>query len=326
MRKTEQPVSTGLLYMELGIILNPKSRANLKNPSRIKYYRNISNEILEVRATESFEDLTRTAREFKRRRVPYIGISGGDGTIHQVITACINAYAPSAIPPVLLLGDGTMNNIFSSVGIKGHGVSVLSRFVHAVKSNKFGIQERLTMKIDDRYCFLFGCGLTTNFLHAAYDGKKGNLKNIQVILKCIREVISTGFGKDSDSLVLMRPLIAKMYTSGIPISLEKLLVVLAGTVEKVGMGFRPMSKALHRKGYFHLLATDIKPMQLLGNLRKIGTGKGYRIKNDRFIDIITDEIEIISKNPFEYTMDGDMYQCDGRLKMVSGPSVRFLVV
>ncbi|HEY1405907.1 MAG TPA: diacylglycerol kinase family protein, partial [Spirochaetota bacterium] len=168
--------------MEIGIILNPKSRANIRNPMRIKDYQKLGKGIIEVRGTASLSDLARTARDFKKRNVPYLGISGGDGTIHQVITAFINAYHPDPIPPVLLLGDGTMNNIAHSLGIRGGGKNVLNRFLLSLERRRICMEWRDTMQIEDRYCFLFGCGLTSNFLLEVYrDGKKGYLKNIDVI-------------------------------------------------------------------------------------------------------------------------------------------------
>lgn len=182
------------------------------------------------------------------------------------------------------------------------------------------------MQIEDRFCFLFGCGLTSNFLLEVYrDGKKGYLKNIDVIRQCVNEVIQSHFVKDPKYMKLLKPLSGAIYTSGKRLPLDNLLVVLAGTVEQVGMGFQPLSKAAHKKGHFHLLATDLEPSKILMYLGLIGMGKGHLVRNSRYIDVVTKDIRIKAPAPFEYTMDGDMYTCDGELKMKVGPEVRFII-
>lgn len=311
--------------MELGIILNPLSRANIRHPGRMHEYNEIGKGVIEVKETASLSDLVKTARIFKKKKVPYLGISGGDGTIHQVITAFINEYYPDPIPPVLLLGDGTMNNIAHSLGIKGGGRSVLKRFMSNYENRRISLIDKDTMRIDDRYCFLFGCGLTTNFLLEAYRGKKGYLKNIDVIRQCVHEVVKANFVKDKKAFKLIHPLDAAIYSEGKRLPLNDLLVVLSGTVDQVGMGFRPLSRSSQKKGHFHLIATDMNPWRILLYIGLIGTGKGHFIRNKRYIDILSKNIRIKSPSPFEYTMDGDMYKCDGNLVVSAGPEVRFVI-
>ena len=313
--------------MELGIVLNPKSRYNKKNPNIAQAYREVGKDIIDVVQTPDFQALRKTAKMFKKKKVPYLGISGGDGTIHQVITAFINEYAPNPIPPVLLLGDGTMNNIFHSLGMQGNGTKLLKRFVHGLETRRMTLHARDTIQIDDRYCFLFGCGLTSNFLVEVYrDGKKGYIQNIAVIQECVREVIKSRFVKDKKFLKLLRPLGAEIYTSGKRLPLDELLVVLAGTVEEIGYGIQPLSKAGRKKGHFHLIATDLEPQKILFHLGFIGAGRGDLINDPRYIDLIVKNLRIKAPAPFDYTMDGDMYKSDGDLRAKAGPEVMFVVV
>jgi len=311
--------------MEIGIILNPKSRANLKHPARASEYEKLGMGIVEVKETASLSDLVRTAKSFKKKKVPYLGISGGDGTIHQVITAFIHAYHPDPIPPVLLLGDGTMNNIAHSLGISGGGKSVLRRFMKNYNNRRISMVWKDTMSIDDKYCFLFGCGMTTNFLVEAYRGKKGYLKNLDVIRQCIHEVVKSNFVRDKKTLKLLHPLEAAIYSGGKRLPLKDLLVVLSGTVDQVGMGFRPLSRSSHKKGHFHTIATDVNPWKILLYIGLIGTGKGHFLRDKRYLDLVTDDIRIKASAPFEYTMDGDMYSCDGDLTVKTGPEVQFII-
>jgi diacylglycerol kinase family enzyme len=311
---------------ELGIIINPKSRANLRKPGRIKEYSHLGSGSISLYPTGSIDELIQTARHFKKTGIPYLGISGGDGTIHQVISAFISVYKSAPIPPILLLGDGTMNNIAHSMGMREHGKQVLKNFLRSMEMGRICLESRGTIQIKDRYCFLFGCGLTSNFLIEAYrDGKKGYIQNLEVIRKCFDEVLRSQFTKDKKFLQLLRPLGAEIYASGKKLPLEELLVVLAGTVEEIGMGFKPLIKAGHKKGHFHLIATDLEPRKVLMYFGFIGIGKGHLVKNPRYIDMLVKDMKIKAPAPFEYTMDGDMYLCPGTLHVKAGPDVRFIM-
>ncbi|HPM41898.1 MAG TPA: sphingosine kinase, partial [bacterium] len=66
----------------IGIILNPHSRSNRKNPERIKQLGFIVGDRGSCHATETLDQVRDLAREFRNRGVEVLGISGGDGTNH----------------------------------------------------------------------------------------------------------------------------------------------------------------------------------------------------------------------------------------------------
>jgi diacylglycerol kinase family enzyme len=261
---------------------------------------------------------------FLDRGLSHIGISGGDGTIHQVLTRIITVYGDTPIPPILLLGDGTMNNIAHSIGIRKKGRSNLKKFLHDVHHREVVLVERGTMRIDGRYCCLFGCGMTSNFLTELYKGDKGYMRSIDLVRNAINEVVTTSvFNRE---VKLLRPLNGQIFCDGELMPLRHMLVVLAGTVEEVGFGLRPLYLASERKGHFHLIATDLDPKDVLFRLGFISTGNGNLIKNPRYCDRLVREILIQSPDPFEYTMDGDIYLADRELKVSAGPDIRFVSV
>ncbi|MGL4368604.1 MAG: diacylglycerol kinase family protein, partial [Spirochaetota bacterium] len=230
--------------------------------------------MVEVFRTHSLGEVRDIVVRFKNEDFSFIGISGGDGTIHQVITLCIEIYGDSPMPPILLLGDGTMNNIAHSIGLKYRGRINLRKFLSGINSGEITVMERSTMYIEGKYCFLFGCGVTSNFLIEAYKGNKGYRKNIKVINSTIREIFKTQIRKQKKALKLLKPLDGDIYCDGVKLSLRHMLFVLAGTVEEVGMGFRPLYLASKSKGRFHIIATDIEPREILLRLATIGTGNG----------------------------------------------------
>jgi diacylglycerol kinase family enzyme len=311
--------------MKLALILNPNSRYNKRHPESIARYCNLGGSRVDLFRTESADDVTVVAQKIKDKDVSFIGISGGDGTIHQVLTHVIQVYGSTLIPPVILLGDGTMNNIAHSLGIKMKGFPCLKRFLRNMEEEKLTIRERSTIKIEDRYCFLFGCGVITNFLNEAYTGRKGYLRNLEVLQRTLNDIIASAiFGRKESKL--LKPLRGKLICDGMNIPLQHLRFVLAGTVEEVGMGFRPLYMADEKKNHFHLIATDLGPYEVLFRLCMAGAGMGSLIHNPHFYNRVTAEMLIRSPDRFDYTMDGDIYTADKDLYIESGPSIRFVIV
>ncbi len=83
----------------------------------------------------------------------------------------------------MVLKGGTMDNVSRSIHLRGQGHDVLRRLLKKISAGgKIEIRKRGTMRIGDRYCFIFGTGFVTNFLEEVYrGGEKGNFRNIQVI-------------------------------------------------------------------------------------------------------------------------------------------------
>lgn len=310
--------------MKLGIILNPNSRYNLRNPESADEYQQLGGSFVELRKTSSPDDVTCVAEDFLKRGISFIGISGGDGTIHQTLTRLIHVYGKKTIPPVLLLGDGTMNNIAHSIGIRNKGRANLKKFLQMVQRRELVLRERTTMHIDGRYCFLFGCGMTSNFLTELYKGEKGYLKSVDMVKNAIGEVFTSSLF--NHEVKLLRPLDGEIYFDGEKMPLHHMLVVLAGTVEEVGFRLRPLYLASEKRGHFHVIATDLDPKDVLVRLGIISTGNGKLIRNPRYCDRLVREIVIRSPGPFEYTMDGDIYIADGELEVKTGPDIQFVVV
>jgi diacylglycerol kinase family enzyme len=310
--------------MILPIFVNPLSRQHKKNPQLADEYSRCGDGHVEILRPSTFKELAEAAELCKKKKYPCVAISGGDGTIHQVVTALFRAYKAQPLPKILLLGDGTMNNIANSVGIKKGGKKIISRYLD--KKNRSVTQKRSTIKIEDRYCFLFGCGLVSNFLVEVYKGEKGILRNLATIRLGVYEAIKSLFITNPDSFKLLKPLNAQVYVSGKQLPIDKIVVLLAGTVEKIGMGFRPLSKAKSSKKSFHLLLSGAPATVILINILPIALGKGLLFTDRRYIDRLVPGFEIHSQKQFEYTMDGDMYLCNGKLKIQTGPEVQFVIV
>lgn len=306
----------------IGIIINPNAKSVKKSKKDLAgLLRDTGGSYADVRVTKSFDDTENCIRDFKNNRVSCIGITGGDGTIHQVLTKMIRIYSPGPPPPILILRGGTMDNVARTISLKRKGPEILRRFIKKIRTGADPeLHYRDTMKIGDRYCFLFGAGLTSNFLDAAYDtDNKGFLKNSEVILRALREGI-----RDDGTSSLFRRLNASVTVDGITLPFTEILGMLSGTVEHVGMGFSPLSRAIEKNGTFHLIISGLRPLEGVKQIFRMKKGKP--LKGEKNYDGLATRLEIASPAPFRYTMDGDLYDCPGKLLVETGPPVALIYV
>ena len=104
----------------IGVVINPKSRRNLRDPgAALRLARQLGDHGV-VRAAHFIDELYRIAADFRRDNIDVLAISGGDGTNHVTLTGFIDVYGGHVMPQVALLRGGTMNTVANSVGVR-HG-------------------------------------------------------------------------------------------------------------------------------------------------------------------------------------------------------------
>ena len=311
---------------KIGIIINPNSRINKKTKcASVSKFTKIAGNLADIRTTKSLDELKQAIKEFKKNKYDYVVISGGDGTIHHVVSALISEYKEN-VPPILLLKDGTMNNIATSIKLEKSSTDALKALIHLIQVKKnIRLVQRDTIKINDKHCFLFGFGLTTNFLNEVYVyDKKGLRQNIRVIGKTIAEAFLTLTNISEDKLSLFKPLEYEIKVDGKAIPFSKVLCLIAGTVETIGMGFSTLYRANDIPNTFHVIINGMKPIQLVRELQKLLLGE--EIENCLNYDAVCNLMEIKAKEPFDYTMDGDIYLCDSTLSVKTGVPLKFILL
>jgi len=307
---------------QIGIIVNPRSKSVKKSPRDMgKLYASIGGELADVRMTADFGELETACRDFKSRGYPYIGITGGDGTIHQVMTRLIDVYGQGKLPRVVLLRGGTMDNISRDLSVKGRGPAILKRLVSALScGGPVPTTSRDTITIEGRHGFIFGTGIITNLLDEAYNVPDPNvMHNLAVAARALRD----GFLDRPDSRIFRR-MRARVAIDGAEIPFTDIIGVLAATVEHRGMGFRLLPRAHEEKGRFHALVSGLRPPQIAAQVLRIK--RGLPMKGELNFNGLGSRIDIAGDEPFSYTIDGDLYQCAGRLTVEIGPGVNFVEV
>src|SRR5580700_9011431 len=167
----------------IGVVFNPRSRRNVRDPSAARRLAHALGDHGVVREARSRDELHRIAEDFKELSIDVLGISGGDGTNHVTITGFLNVYGARALPQLAFLRGGTMNTVANSVGVRrGKPEGLLGRLIRAYA--KRALQplanvERRVMRIratgenghgETHYGFTFGTGVVYGFLAEYYAG------------------------------------------------------------------------------------------------------------------------------------------------------------
>ncbi|MBN1496106.1 MAG: hypothetical protein JXA07_05015 [Spirochaetes bacterium] len=307
---------------KVGLIINPHARGVKKmniNPN--EFFLKISNGYADVRVTNSVAEIDPVIREFKKLGIPYVAVCGGDGSHHHILSRMINIYKKEPVPPILHLRAGTMNTQPRTINLKGKPDQILKRLVAILKEN--GEPQtfiRDTIRVEDRYCFLFGVGMTANFLNEYYKGEgTGPKKALKTIWMAVR---GAAFGADVGTL--FDRLDCKVVIDGKTVPHNDFIAVLVGTVDDIGIGFKPLYRAYEKEGTFHVLSVGCQPSDVVKYIPSIKSGKP--IQHPYLFDDIGKKITITSDKKMLYTMDGDMYEADRVLEAEAGPRVRLVYV
>ena len=159
---------------EIGIIANPHSKLNKRDPGRQALLGYIIGEKGHIEVTNTLRDLERVALDFKRRGVKTLAINGGDGTISRTLTAFIGAYGDDPLPRIALLRGGTINVLANNIGVKGKPEGILYRLAETYgNSDPVPTVLLRTIQVEGNYGFLFGNGISALFLREYYKRKSG---------------------------------------------------------------------------------------------------------------------------------------------------------
>ncbi|MGH7284347.1 MAG: diacylglycerol/lipid kinase family protein [Polyangiaceae bacterium] len=325
----------------IGVILNPRSRKNLRDPRAARRLAQTLGDHGVVREARSLDDLYKIAEDFKKQEIDVLGISGGDGTNHVTITGFIDVYDGSALPQLAFLRGGTMNTVANSVGVR-HGrpeglLGVLIRAYATRAAAPLVDVERHVLKIqptgkrtaEDRthYGFLFGTGVVYGFLAEYY---RGGEPSPLVAAKTLARGVGSTIVQGEMITRMARPFRGSVdaYVDGTDRP-EKwperdYLAVACGTIDQIGLGFKPFYRYAERPGAFHILGIQTSAM---GFVRELGrVHKGVAMKNGKTLEAVTNRAVVRSADgTMRYMIDGDLHSTKGEVELTVGPRVKIVV-
>jgi diacylglycerol kinase family enzyme len=329
----------------IGVVLNPKSRRNLRDPgAALRLARQLGDHGV-VRPVHSIDELRRTAEDFKTLDIDVLGISGGDGTNHVTITGFLDVYAPdvkdhaaaiSPLPQIAFLRGGTMNTVANSVGVRrGRPEGLLGRLIRAYAERAtmpLANVERRVMRVQPsdgsvtgsaNYGFIFGTGIVYGYLAEYYrDGDPSPAVAAKTLLRSIGSTLVKG------EMIrrMAKPFRGSVsFDDGTSWPERDYLTVVGASIDQIGLGFRPFYRANERDGAFHLLGIYGSAFQLVCDLPRIQ--RALPMRDGRTYDATPGRATIRSADGMmRYTIDGDLHEHAGAVEISTGPKVKIVLV
>lgn len=326
----------------VGVIYNPRSSYNRRHANAARRLERTLGDRGVVRKTDSIEALHRTAEEFKKLDIDLLCISGGDGTNGVTLTGFLAAYAGGRLPKIAILRGGTANTLADSIGIpRARPETLLERVLKAYASN--GEQVRETERHVLRVCgensrrrdslrdsippgtasygFLCGVGVVCGYLQELY---ASGPPSARVAAKTLARAIG--------STLVQGPMIRRMaapfrgsaeFDDGARWGERDYLSIATGTIEQIGLGFKPFFRAQQHPGTMHVLGIHTSPLGFVSQLPNIWRGKPMAARHS--YESLARRVRIYGAAArIDYMVDGDLYACDGPLELSVGPLVRIV--
>src|SRR5512140_903498 len=236
----------------IGIVNNPRSRRNRGRPelgARLRERLGGDGEVLDAATPDA---LDRAVARFGEADIDTLGVNGGDGTGHRVLTAFVHAYRDRPLPRLLLLRGGAMNTVAHGHGIGGSPEAIL-REVLARRRRGLPLRtvERDLLRVEAdggpaQYGFIFGTGAVVTFLET-YDRSPhpSPLLAAGLVLKAIGSAFT--HGPFARALMRREPL--RVETDGEEWPDERYLTLLAGATPDIGLGWKPFHRCAEQPGF-----------------------------------------------------------------------------
>lgn len=315
----------------IGVVMNPKSRRNVRRPETASLLRRGVRDVGMVREARSLDELHRIAEEFLHAGIDVLAICGGDGTNTVTLTGFTEVYGATALPPIALLRGGTMNTLANSIGVPRRAPeSLLAKLVHCyagVGGAPLEWIERDVMSVRaigearGRSAFLFGAGVVYGYL-AEYYAAGASSPWIAA------STLARGIGSALLGTELIHRIAAPFrgtvsFADGSSWPERDYLAVAAGTIAHIGLGFRPFYRFAERQGAFHVLGIHSPPTSFVKELPRILASRP--MSGGKAFDAVSDRMLIRSASPpLRYMIDGDLHEAAHSVEVTVGKRVRLI--
>jgi diacylglycerol kinase family enzyme len=309
----------------IGIVNNPRSRRNRRHPEIARRLRERLGDDGEVIDASTPEELERAVARLRAARVDVLGVNGGDGTGHYVLTAFARAYGDAPLPPILLLRGGAMNTVAHGHGIRGRPERILGdvlvRRRHGLPLRTVA-RDLLRVSADGGppcYGFIFGTGSIVTFLEAYYAHPRPSPAFAALLVARAIGSAVVG-GPFAESLMRREPL--RVSTDGDEWLDGSYLTVAAATTPDIGFGFRAFHRCGEQPGFFHAVGVTGTLPQLALAMPRLLRGAPWRRS------LAQDEVArslVVEGNRVRFTIDGDLYAAERAVTVETGPAVEIVL-
>lgn len=307
----------------VGVIRNPHSHRNSGAPPE---WTGRASLLLET--PQRREELHEILARFADRRVDYVVIDGGDGTVRDVLTSGAGMFGESW-PPLIVLPNGKTNALAADLGVPVNWS--LADALEAIRSGR--IEQRRPLVVSQRdnadarvHGFVFGAGAFTAAIGLGQDAhRRGAFNALAVGITAVWSLGQALFGSAGN--VWRRGTPMRLYDgegrelphSGIGRSDERYLI-FASTLERFPAGLRPFARVA---GALRMSVIDNSRLGLLLRLPLIFRGVvGEGLRRRGYHVFGRDKLQLDIGDSF--ILDGEAFP-GGRYRLSLGPKLRFVV-
>lgn len=305
----------------IGVITNPRSRRNRNNPRLAGRLAYVLGKRGDLQQPDGLDAIESAAQRFLENGVEVVCINGGDGTVHRALTAMVRVFGDRPLPRVAILRGGTMNIVANSVGVRASAADMLQQVVDDFHNDApVAVTTRHLMRIGDQYGFLFGNGIIARFLELYYEGGEPTPAKAAWILG--RGVLST-FVQGAYIRQLMKPWRGEVAIDGETIAGDSWTAVAVGTVEQMGLRFKPFNDVSKFPGHMQVVSVGGSVVDLARDLPRLWLGKSpARPGNGSAMGTV---LQLSGDEELGYMIDGDFHRAGRELTIQIGPPVEFLL-
>lgn len=299
------------------VVTNPRSRANRRDPGLASQLSATLGAGGAVVTPPSLEALDELAPHLAAASV--LGVHGGDGTLHRVLTALHRAGLEA--PPVALLRGGTMNIVADSIGMKRPALDALAHLVGGGARREVQ-RARMVVHLGEREVvgFLAGGGIISRFLEVYYEQPDPTPATAAALLG--RGALSALVGGRTAKR-LTRPFEGSLTLDGEAWEGERWLAVAVGTVEELGLGFTPFPGIGQSPERLHVIGIGSGIARLARELPSVYRGRGVHQPGNR--EAAAQTLVLRADQPVTLMVDGDFHAGGQEVRLVAGAPIRFLL-
>jgi len=302
---------------KLVVVTNPRSRLNRRRPGLAS---DLAARLGSAGAVVSPPDLAALDEVAPHLgQAELLGIHGGDGTLHRVLTALHRVEVTP--PPLVMLRGGTMNIVADSLGHRMEAGTTLSHVVEG-RPVREEVRHVLEVSLGDQVVvgFLAGGGIISRFLELYYEREAPTPADAALLLG--RGALSAMVGGRTAAR-LTRPYRGSLTLDGSAWDGDRWLAVALGTVEQLGLGFRPFPKVSDHPGQMQVVGIASGIATLAVELPSVFLGRGVRRGGNR--EGMCRELVLRSDEPIVFMVDGDFHSGSTEVRVRVGAAVRFVV-
>jgi diacylglycerol kinase (ATP) len=307
--------------MRLALISNPLSRRHRRDSRLADDLAAQVEGLGQAFAPPNLADLDHVAQALRDADVEVVAISGGDGTMHAVLSALYRAYGGSPLPVMHLLRSGTMNTTARNLEMWGQPRARMADLVERMRWGQALPTVASTVLVVDGHHVgvFFGLGIICGFMEVYYTGAE------PTPWKALRVLVQMGL-----SAVIRGSLVRRVFqvselsvtVDGTPWSEHRFSAIAAGTVAELGLGFRPFARAPDHPDRMQLLGFVGAPWTIAVSLPRIRRARPIERHDVR--DVLSQTVRFEADAPIPYMVDGDLYTGGTTLELAVGPQVRFV--